>query len=587
MMLRRMKKERTMMMAPSISSTCSTRTHTGVMSTGVTSGGGPGPSFVHRIHAPASNTLLQSSASNDNAHVRASVSAPPSETENLKPRGDEPNVFNFPSSIFPEYQPLPLVLKAMLGFLSLFTWSRIAVIPPVRVLVSAFVNANASTNAANILNGRNIKFLLKSIVSFIISTMLIQDIFYAPSRIDTAALARNNWLPSKLSCYSTVKTSIPSHILFGHEVDGHGQEPLDMDAMGVHFLEYENESHQHNPDHEHRFDVIYFNHGFGASSLSWLPAIPSLVNKLRGKVGLAHDAPGFGFTDRPQSSGRRGGLVPYSSAGSAALGNTLLASRMSTSANMSADADMDIASTGKNKKVVLFGHSMGCASTLKMALSLPSDVDKTVVLVSPALVGNFPEVGNQGGSDEENPASKVKQSVQELTSSQPSEIRLLIGTFFAALRRVILDPVIIYILRRVVGRKGFWNDGLALAWGNPSLVSDTDAMRFQWPSIGRGWESGLLSFTRSRIASTCAYKGGEMQLLSDVLDSPRTKMVICHGTSDPIVPFSMTKKIIDHFPGRISFIPLEGQGHDPFEERIDNFVNSVVDEIQNQDNANF
>ena len=55
-------------------------------------------------------------------------------------------------------------------------------------------------------------------------------------------------------------------------------------------------------------------------------------------MGLAHDAPGFGFTDRPQSSGRRGGLVPYSSAGSAALGNTLLASRMSTSANMSADA---------------------------------------------------------------------------------------------------------------------------------------------------------------------------------------------------------------------------------------------------------
>jgi len=499
--------------------------------------------------------------SNDNAHVGVSGSVPPSETEHLKPREDEPNVFNFPSSIFPEYQPLPLALKAMLGFLSLLTWSKTA----------------ASTNAANILNGRNIKFLLKSMISFIISTMLIQDIFYAPSRIDTAALARNNWLPSKLSCYSIVKTSIPPQIL-GHEVDGHGQEPLDMDAMGVHFLEYENE--KHNPDHDYSFDAIYFNHGFGASSLSWLPAIPSLVNKLGGKVGLAHDAPGFGFTDRPPSSGRKGGLVPYSSTGSAALGNALLASRMSMSANMDTDTD-SVSTAGKKKKVVLFGHSMGCASTLKMALSLPSDLDITVVLVAPALVGDFPKDENQKGAEEENPASRVKQSVQQLTSSQPPEIRLFFGSFIAALRRVILDPVIIYILRRIVGRKRFWNDGLALAWGNPSLVSDTDAKRFQWPSIGRGWESGLLSFTRSRIASTCAYKGGEIQLLSDVLDSPHTKVVICHGTSDPIVPLSMTKKIIDHFQGRVSFIPLEGQGHDPFEEKVDDFVNSVVDEIQN------
>jgi len=63
MMMRRRRKERMTMMAPSIPSTCTTRTtsihtRTWVMSSaGVTSGGGPGASFVHQFSAPASNTL--------------------------------------------------------------------------------------------------------------------------------------------------------------------------------------------------------------------------------------------------------------------------------------------------------------------------------------------------------------------------------------------------------------------------------------------------------------------------------------------------------------------------------------------------
>jgi pimeloyl-ACP methyl ester carboxylesterase len=178
------------------------------------------------------------------------------------------------------------------------------------------------------------------------------------------------------------------------------------------------------------------------------------------------------------------------------------------------------------------------------------------------------------------PALKVKQTVEQVTNSQPSSIRIFFGAGIAALRRVILDPVIMYILRRAVGRPGFWKKGLKLAWGNPSLLSDTDAMRFQWPSIGLGWESGLLSFTRSRIASTCPYHGGEVKLLSDVLNMPLTKVVIIQGIDDPIVPLSMTKKIVDHFEDRISFIPLPGQGHDPFEEEVEEFVDCVVHEIQ-------
>ena len=478
-----------------------------------------------------STTLLKSS--NSDAIV----------SENLEPRTDDPNVFNFPSSVFPEYQPLPFLVKTMIGFISLLTWS---IITPV---ASIFTSKNP-------FHSKNLKFLLKSLASFFISATLIQDIFCAPSRIDTTTLAQNNWLPSKLSSYSIVSTSIPPQVV-------HDGLQRDMDPIGVHFLEYKNEDHE--PDHEYQFDAIHFNHGFGASSLSWLPVIPSLTERLGGRVGMAHDAPGFGFTDKPLSSGRTKGLVPYSSAGSAAIGNALLKSKM------------DI---GKKKKVVLFGHSMGCASTLKMALALPSEVEKTIVLVAPALVGEIPNDNSQSKSASVSPALKVKQTVEQVTNSQPSSIRIFFGAGIAALRRVILDPVIMYILRRAVGRPGFWKKGLKLAWGNPSLLSDTDAMRFQWPSIGLGWESGLLSFTRSRIASTCPYHGGEVKLLSDVLNMPLTKVVIIQGIDDPIVPLSMTKKIVDHFEDRISFIPLPGQGHDPFEEEVEEFVDCVVHEIQ-------
>ena len=124
-------------------------------------------------------------------------------------------------------------------------------------------------------------------------------------------------------------------------------------------------------------------------------------------------------------------------------------------------------------------------------------------------------------------------------------------------------------------RPRFWNNGLRIAWGNPDRVTDSDALRFQWPSIGFGWESGLLAFSRSRITSTCPYNGGELQLLEDVLNMPNTRVIIVHGTSDPVVPLSTSRKIVNHFKDQISFVEMEGKGHDPFEEGVEEFVEIV------------
>ena len=80
-----------------------------------------------------------------------------------------------------------------------------------------------------------------------------------------------------------------------------------------------------------------------------------------------------------------------------------------------------------------------------------------------------------------------------------------------------------------------------MAWGDPDLLSKSDALRFQWPSIGKGWEAGLLAFTRSRITSTQPYDGGEIQLLSDVLILPNVSVITAAGTKDNVIPSRNTK----------------------------------------------
>lgn len=337
--------------------------------------------------------------------------------EQLQPREDEPNLYNLPSTVHPEYKPLPVLLKLLLGYLSIVASSKI----------------NHSKKIIKL------KLVLKILSTFLLSMTFVQDLFYSPSRIATKTLLQNQWLPSPLSKYSIISTSVPTQ---GHQDESN----LIMNPIGVHFLElkYDGVSNASNSV-EYKFDAIHFNHGFGASSLSWLPAIPSLIQKIGGKIGIAHDAPGFGFTDRPAASGKDHGLVPFSSAGNAALGNALVMKQIRTCKQSHA------------KKVALFGHSMGCASTLKMGLMLPPDVEKTIVLVAPALVGslrnrNEPSSPRMDHSKSSlGKATKKKKSIQEIILSQPTKIQNTFIYFIAALRRLILDPLLMYILKRAVG----------------------------------------------------------------------------------------------------------------------------------------
>ena len=128
-----------------------------------------------------------------------------------------------------------------------------------------------------------------------------------------------------------------------------------------------------------------------------------------------------------------------------------------------------------NKRVVLIGHSMECAATLKMGLTL-SGLQNNVILVALALIGE-PLKQNNGL----NSAS--------LQNTQNSFIRFLwnfknkILQLFAYFNDVRIELLSKFVLSRGVGTLGFWSIGHY----DPT---EEDALASQSPD-------GILAFAKS------------------------------------------------------------------------------------------
>ena len=450
--------------------------------------------------------------------LSSSIASDSNQSEFMESSSNDQNINNLPSQLYATYRPIPVGVKVLLVLIST-VWSSFS------------CKLRSTLVLKDILN--NFNLTLRLVARFCFSLFLlnasVQDLLFSPSRVDTPTLIQNDWLPSRLSKFTRIQTTIEPAML------GVPDQSLRMQKLGVHYLEYENPNVT-----DRKFDAIHFSHGFGASSLSWVPVIPSLVKKIDSKKGIAHDSPGFGFTDRNQD------LEPFSSAGSAALGLSLL-NKILMSDSTSNNNEKD-----EPKRVALLGHSMGCASSLKMALALPRNVKVDVILVAPALVGDFDE-------DTDDRKNSIKPAL--FLKKQP----VLVSKFISLIRQVIFDPFLMYVLKRAVGTKNFWRRGLNLVWGDPKVLTPTDILRFQWPGVSKGWERGLLSFSRSRIKAICKYQGGEIKLLRDVIERPNTSVTIIHGTNDKIVPIQMSETIVSKL-GKIDLIRMKGYGHDPFEE---------------------
>ena len=413
--------------------------------------------------------------------------------------------------------------------------------------------------------GRIVAFFARFLICTLVLNLSIQEIFFPPSRVSMSTLLQKYFLPSPLSNYRQVTLPPPptSSSLF---------------STGVHYLEYHNKNlTASNTETEPKFDALYFQHGFGACSLSWLPAIPSLVERMKAKVAYGHDAPGFGFTDRPNH------LRWYTHRASAWMAQQVmnLNNPVVAAADKSKDDDKNAAAERvekKSKTLGLFGHSMGSLTILRLALDLPRhDTSKFIVLASPAL--------GIRGIPKKPPKPSVSKQGRD-NKSIPSWIRQkALKPFNKALTNRVLDPAGRYILRRAIGTQGSWRSGLKLAWGDPNKLSESDVARFSWPSIGLGWEQGIINFSRAQMSHVEDNHDDHDEedyeldndriLMQRVLELPNTKVVVILGSKDRIVPSQQVRKFFEENFPQVPIVELDGLGHDAFEEGTETFCDTV------------
>mmetsp|Transcript_41845 Transcript_41845/g.100439 ORF Transcript_41845/g.100439 Transcript_41845/m.100439 type:complete len:641 (-) Transcript_41845:141-2063(-) len=499
------------------------------------------------------------------------VSTAPAAIPKLDP--NEPNMYLLPGDLHRYYGPLPFLLQlgtvivsAMISAM-VTSYSTRPNLRQLSLLPLQWLRKISLSSGGGVFQqpwGKIVAFLARFLICTLVLHISIQEIFFPPSRVSMSTLLERYFLPSPLSKYRQVTLPPPP------------RSSSSSFSTGVHYLEYHNKNlTDSKTETKPSFDALYFQHGFGACSLSWLPAIPSLVERMKAKVAYGHDAPGFGFTDRPNH------LRWYTHRASAWIAqqvmnlNNPIAATGNSNTNAGAGAGAGEPLKKKSKTLGLFGHSMGSLTILRLALDLPRDTSKFIVLASPALgIRGIPKK-----------PPKVKTHDQG-NRSIPYWIRQkALKPLNKALTNRVLDPTGRYILRRAVGTQGSWRSGLKLAWGDPNKLSESDVARFSWPSIGMGWEQGIINFSRAQMSHVEENHDdhddedyeldNDRILMQRVLELPNTKVVVIVGSKDRVVPSQQVRKFFDENFPQVPIVELDGLGHDAFEEGKGTFCDTV------------
>jgi len=125
--------------------------------------------------------------------------------------------------------------------------------------------------------------------------------------------------------------------------------------------------------------------------------------------------------------------------------------------------------------------------------------------------------------------------------------------------RPLIDVPAALLWRRIVGGENAWRDGLKQAWGNPHRIQDSDVLRYQWPSIGKGWEHGFLGYGWTQ---TLPRDMTDKELLEKTLALPNTTVDAITASKDKSVPPAAINEFLEEFAA-VHVVELEGLGHEP------------------------
>ena len=361
-----------------------------------------------------------------------------------------------------------------------------------------------------------------------------------------------------------------------------------IDGLRVHYKRRDTHA---SSNHLSRRTVVSCVHGFGANTYSWERAtLQPLAEKLNA-TAVAHDAPGFGLTERV------GDLKRYTPRTNAAIARAMLdlaegtlneedGSKKEKTWNdvvheMSSD-EASATKTAKEKKKsrarrVVVGHSMGGVAAAIAAAE--GDIDD-VVLVAPAVIaasaraaGDVPETRKE---KEKNPLS------------------LLLGACARAFRVVVAfaaSPVVLFAVRKLVRSASFWRDGLGKAVGAAARARmRTDATwadGYRRPSAVTGWDAGMVrvvlaaatggvSLARAVLGATSpTAEADKPENIIEALRLSKARVLIVHGSDDMIVPVGNSRRLKELIP-RAEMVEMPGVGHMPHEEAPEAFLDAVA-----------
>ena len=305
--------------------------------------------------------------------------------------------------------------------------------------------------------------------------------------------------------------------------------------------------------------ACHFFHGFGASLFSWLNVLQLVAEGCRG-VCSAHDAPGFGLTERPVA------LESFSPAASARAGVAVLEAAVAE----------EIEAGGEKRQPpprrALVAHSLGALSAMVSATSQPLGHFDAIVLVAPAVFAPrpFPDLG----------LDLWKHLPRQLVYFSRAALRTLAAAVFVAVKAVVLCPpvklVLLVSLRKLVRTRGFWAVALRACYHDSRRVTQKVVDGYRAAKETTGWDVGLLKFSLAMFKSTlCGPTPSEtFQGLVRLTEAQSLPVLILHGARDRIVPPENSTRLAEAIPGcTLSVWP--DTGHLPHEEYPEKFAAEV------------
>ena len=365
-----------------------------------------------------------------------------------------------------------------------------------------------------------------------------------------------------------------------------------IDGLRVHYKRRDGDTR-----HGDERIVVSCVHGFGANTYSWERAALDPLAERLGATAVAHDAPGFGLTERSSD------LARYTARTNAAIARAMLdlaeqppggsaddARESETYENKTwndvvgemetsqADGPVSEKKKKSDARRVVVGHSMGGVAAAVAAAE--GDVDD-VILVAPAVIaappGNEKDArGNAAGAAKKNPLAA-------LLAAAARALRVVLA--FAA------SPVLTLALRKLVRSASFWRDGLGRAVGAAAAArvraDATWADGYRRPSAVAGWDAGMVrvvlsaatggvSLARAMLgaASPTAEADSPANVI-EALSKSKARVLIVHGSDDMIVPAGNSRALAERIP-RAELVEMPGVGHMPHEEAPEAFLDAVT-----------